>query len=111
MAFKMNRWSAFTKEIDPVTGKERKGGKKYRLHKESAKVEKTKEKEALKGESPLAPQERSEYKRKQNIQKNIRKNTLKTNIKSEMRKYPPMQTAEMRKYPPMQTGQKRAKGE
>ena len=34
MAFKMNGWSPFTKEIDPVTGKEREGGKEYSMHKE-----------------------------------------------------------------------------
>ena len=110
MAFKMNGWSAFTKETNlPEEEQQRiSDAKKYKLHKEGTKVEPMKE---LEGESPLTPQKRSEYKRKQKIQENIRKNTLKTNIKSEMRKYPPMQTAEMRKYPPMQTGQKRAKGE
>ena len=34
MAFKMAGWSAFKKETDPVTGKDREGSKKYAMHKE-----------------------------------------------------------------------------
>ena len=76
MAFKMNRWSAFTKEIDPVTGKERKGGKKYRLHKESAKVEKTKEKVKVRREG--ADSEEDDIKPKPTMPYNLNNNVKNT---------------------------------
>jgi len=38
--FKMKGWSPFTKETDPVTGKEREGGKSYNMKKEANKLEK-----------------------------------------------------------------------
>ena len=41
----MNGWSPFTKEIDPVTGKEREGGKEYSMHKEKKDLEKSVEKD------------------------------------------------------------------
>ena len=90
MAFKMNGWSAFTKEIDPVTGKERGHGKDKKFHKKLTKL-----KEGVEPMPPLTPQEISEYERKQKIQENIRKNTLKTNTKSETIKNPhdPIPTA------------------
>ena len=42
MAFKMNGWSAFTKEIDPVTEKEREGSKEFAMNKTKRKIDRSK---------------------------------------------------------------------